>query len=230
MSFVRSRPRLKRQLMRWTQFVGYETSDWIRIVMYRSCFDFVKGLGPADLDALEVSAGPQWRRTFHFRSYNETNFPEFDICAGILPSRYDLIIADQVFEHLPHPAQAARNVFEMLKPGGHFIVATPFLVKVHHVPIDCNRWTETGLSFLLQDAGFDQKRIQTHSWGNRACLIANLKRWRKRGPFGSLRNEPDFPVMVWAFAQKTPIEAYGPAQEGRTVSCGTAVIASESKS
>jgi len=170
--------------------------------MYKSCFEFIKGLNPVLLDVLEISAGPQWRREFAFGSYAETGFPGFDICSEALPSRYDLIIADQVFEHLPRPTHAARNVFEMLKPGGYFIVATPFLVKVHNVPIDCNRWTETGLSFLLQDAGFDPERIQTHSWGNRACLIANLKRWRKPGFFGSLRNEPDFPVAVWAFAQK----------------------------
>lgn len=188
--------------MRWLQAIGYETADWIRVVMYKSCFDYVNALDPVRLDVLEVSAGPQWRREFKFRSYEETAFPGFDICSETLPSRYDLIIADQVFEHLPRPAQAARNVFEMLKPGGHFIVATPFLVKVHNVPIDCSRWTETGLSFLLQDAGFDPERIQTHSWGNRACLIANLQRWRKRGFIGSLRNEPDFPVIVWAFAQK----------------------------
>jgi hypothetical protein len=39
------------------------------------------------------------------------------------------------------------------------------------------------------------------SWGNRACLKANLLSWRKRGPFGSLENEPDFPVVVWGFAR-----------------------------
>jgi len=72
---------------------------------------------------------------------------------------------------------------------------------VHNVPIDCNRWTELGLSYLLQEGGFAQDDIQTASWGNRACVRANFRRWRKRG-FGSLRNEPDFPVMVWAFARK----------------------------
>jgi SAM-dependent methyltransferase len=201
-SFIRSRPQLKTRLMRCLQAMGYETADWVRIVMYRSCFDYVKALDPSCLDVLEVSAGPQWRREFNFRSYEETGFPEFDICLETLPSRYDLIVADQVFEHLPYPARAARNIFEMLKPGGRFIIAAPFLVRVHNVPIDCNRWTETGLSFLLQEAGFDRELIQTHSWGNRACLIANLKRWRKRGFMGSLRNEPNFPVMAWAFARK----------------------------
>src|SRR5207245_1375873 len=95
-----------------------------------------------------------------------------------------------------------RNVWAMLKPGGRFVIATPFLVRVHRVPIDCNRWTEDGLSHLLQECGFKEEDISTGSWGNRRCIAANMTAWRKRGFFGSLKNEPDYPVMVWAFARK----------------------------
>jgi len=107
-----------------------------------------------------------------------------------------------VFEHLKWPYRAGRNVHAMLKPGGHFVISTPFLVRVHRVPIDCSRWTEDGLSYLLQECGFSSENVVTGSWGNRACLKGNLKNWRKRGLFGSLNNEPDYPVMVWAFAKK----------------------------
>lgn len=201
-SFVRSRPKFKSSLRHVLESLGYETTDWVRIVMYRRCFAFVRTLVPERLDVLEVSAGPQWQRAFSFRSYTAMDWPGYDICSEVLPGRYDLIIADQVFEHLRWPARAARNVFEMLRPGGHFVVAVPFLVRVHKSPIDCSRWTEEGLSNLLQDAGFPTECIHTDSWGNRACLKANLTRWRKRRLFGSLRNEPDFPVMVWAFARR----------------------------
>jgi SAM-dependent methyltransferase len=184
--------------------IGFDTTDWVRVVMYRRCFEFVRGLGPENLDVLEISGGPQWRRVFTFRSYSETQYPGFDICSQTLNREFDLIIADQVFEHLPWPHRAGRNVFKMLRPGGHLIIATPFLIRVHEVPIDCNRWTEQGLSFLLQDCGFRDEDIKTDSWGNRACLKANLKKWRTFGWFRSLRNEPNFPVMVWAFAQRPP--------------------------
>jgi SAM-dependent methyltransferase len=170
--------------------------------MYRRAFALLRELGPERLDTLEISAGPQWRRQFQFGSYAEMNFPEFDICNDVLPRQFDLIIADQVFEHLRWPARAARNVYAMLKPGGRFIIATPFLVRVHESPIDCNRWTADGLSYFLQEAGFPPEEIAAEGWGNRACLKANLTRWRKRGFFGSLKNEPEFPVMVWAFARK----------------------------
>jgi hypothetical protein len=57
---------------------------------------------------------------------------------------------------------------------------------------------------FLADAGFDRESIVTGSWGNRACVRANLskRRWPRRGWFGSLKNEPEFPVTVWAFAKK----------------------------
>jgi len=201
-SFVRSRPNLKSSLQGVLDFLGYETTDWVRVVMYRRCFEFVRSLQPESLEVLEVSAGPHWRRAFSFRSFTGTDYPGYDVCSEVLPHHYDLIIADQVFEHLQWPTRAARNLFEMLKPGGYLILAVPFLLRVHKSPIDCSRWTEQGLSHLLQEAGFTAESIRTDSWGNRACVKANLTSWRKRGFFGSLRNEPDFPVMVWAFAHK----------------------------
>ena len=182
--------------------VGFDSTDWLRVVMYRQCFAFIQSIRPEALDTLEISGGPQWRRTFKFRSYTSTDFPEFDICAQVLDRQFDLIIADQVFEHLPWPMRAGRNVYAMLRPGGYFIIATPFLVRVHDVPIDCSRWTEQGLSYLLQECGFLEKDIKTYAWGNRKCLKANLFKWRRYGFYRSLANEPNFPVMVWAIAQK----------------------------
>jgi SAM-dependent methyltransferase len=190
--------RVKNMLAR----VGFDSTDWLRVVMYRQCFAFIHSIRPETLDTLEISGGPQWRRTFKFCSYTSTEFPEFDICAQVLDRQFDLIIADQVFEHLPWPMRAGRNVYAMLRPGGYFIIATPFLVRVHDVPIDCSRWTQQGLSYLLQECGFLPRDIKTYAWGNRKCLKANLFKWRRYGFYRSLANEPNFPLMVWAIAQK----------------------------
>lgn len=99
----------------------------------------------------------------------------------------------------------------MLKPGGYFLVTTPFLIKVHPVPHDCTRWTETGIKYFLHEGGFPMEDTVTGSWGNRACVKANFKRWARRGWFGSLKNEPDFPVSVWALARKPQVNP-GPLQ------------------
>lgn len=200
---VLANPSVRETLRRMLNAVGFETTDWVRVVMYAQCFEFVRSLGPENLDVLEISSGPQWRRAFKFRSFTGTNYPDFDICRDQFDQQFDVIIADQVFEHLKWPYRAGKNVHAMLRPGGHFIISTPFLLKVHRSPVDCSRWTEDGLSYLLQECGFAPEHIKTESWGNRACVVANFKAWRKRGWFGSLANESDFPVMVWAFAQKT---------------------------
>jgi SAM-dependent methyltransferase len=199
----RSPERRRAALKQLLDRVGFDTTDWIRVVMYEECFAFIRSLGPEQLDVLEISAGPQWRRQFHFRSFSETQYPDFDICAQKLDRQFDLIIADQVFEHLPWPYRAGRNVFAMLRPGGWFVIATPFLVRVHNVPIDCSRWTERGMSYLLQECGFAESEIRTASWGNRACVRSNFAKWRRYGWYRPLANEPDFPAVVWAFARRS---------------------------
>ena len=162
--FIHGRSQVKRRLKTVLETIGYDTVDWVRVVMYRELFRFLRELGPEELDVLEISGGVQWRREFNFRSYTTTEYPEFDICAEVLPRKFDIVIADQVFEHLPWPLRAAKNVYEMVRPGGYFIIATPFLLRVHNSPIDCSRWTTTGLSHLLQEAGFAADRIQAASW------------------------------------------------------------------
>lgn len=181
--------------------VHYDYGHWARTVMYSECFRLIRELEPPELDTLEISAGKEWR-PLGFKSYTEANFPEFDVCSMMLPGRYDLIIADQVFEHLLWPYRAGKNVYGMLRPGGHLLVTTPFLIKVHDVPVDCSRWTELGMKHLLAECGFPFEGIRTGSWGNRACVKANFRRWARRGWFKSLANEPEFPVSVWALARK----------------------------
>jgi len=91
----------------------------------------------------------------------------------------------------------------MLTPGGYFLVSTPFLLRIHNEPTDCTRWTETGLRHFLAESGFPLAEIQTGSWGNRACVKSNFGWWARYHPWiHSLRNEPEFPVHVWALARK----------------------------
>ena len=196
----RRKPEIKSLLER----VGYDYRHWTRPVMYRECFRLIEALVPETLEVLEISSG-DFFRTIPFRSYTETRYPDFDICSDTLPRTFDLIIADQVFEHLLWPTRAARNVLHMLRPGGHFLVTTPFLIRLHPIPHDCTRWTETGIRYFLAECGFDLEATKTGSWGNRACVRANFRHWARRGWSGSLRNEPDFPVSVWALARERSV-------------------------
>ena len=131
-----------------------------------------------------------------------TSYPAFDICKDVLPEQFDLVIADQVFEHLSGRRGLRAMYYAMVRPGGHFLIATPFLVRYHPRRSIATDGRLRGFPACLQEAGFPEAEIQTFAWGNRSCLKANLSAWRKRGFFGSLRNEPDVPIMVWAYARK----------------------------
>jgi SAM-dependent methyltransferase len=169
--------------------------------MMRQCRKLVQDLGPSQLAVLEISGHAY--RDMGFRKYVNVDYPSYDICVAPLEEKFDLIIAQQVFEHLLWPYRAGRNVYAMLKAGGHFLISTPFLVRVHNDPVDCTRWTETGLKYFLAECGFPLESIRTGSWGNRACIRANFGQWIRYRPFfHSLRNEPDFPYHVWALAGK----------------------------
>jgi SAM-dependent methyltransferase len=187
----------------WRRALGYQPVMWSRVVMDRETLRLVARLDPASLSVLEIS-GQRWKSMLPFKRYESVSWPDYDVCAAPLPGgRYDLVIAEQVFEHLRQPGRAGRNVYAMLNPGGRFLLTTPFLLRVHHAPVDCTRWTETGLRHFLVECGFAEEAIETGSWGNRACVRANLAKWTHYlAGVHSLRNEPEFPVVVWAMARK----------------------------
>jgi SAM-dependent methyltransferase len=191
-----------RSIRRSLRRLGSTEQHWARVVMDRETERLVRALSPETLDVLEIS-GSTWSSKLPFKSYREAHYPQLDICRDALAQSFDLIIAEQVFEHLEWPYRAGRNVHRMLNPGGHFLVTTPFLLRVHNHPGDCSRWTESGLKHLLAECGFDLERIHSGAWGNRKCVRDNFTDWVHYRPWiDSLKNEPLFPVVVWALAQK----------------------------
>ena len=181
--------------------VGWTDEAWTRVVMNRTTLEWISALDTARCDAVEIS-GTFWKNRVPFKSYRSVWFPEYDVCAGPLPESYDLVFAEQVFEHLLHPGRAARNVFHMLRSGGYFLLTTPFLYRVHASPVDCTRWTPQGMGWFLEEAGFQRDRLRIGAWGNRACAKAAFRGRSYCRRLHSLRNENDFPVVVWALAQK----------------------------
>jgi hypothetical protein len=132
-------------------------------------------------------------------------YPEFDICEPIAePERFDVVICEQVLEHVPDPFLAASHLRELCVPGGTAIVSTPFLVRVHELLIydmkDYWRFTPRGLRTLLERGGLRVDEVG--SWGNRDCVVGNFDSWPAFRWWHSLRNEPDLPVQVWAFAHR----------------------------
>lgn len=177
--------------------------EWVRQVMDETTRRHVAGLPYAGMSALEIS-GDKWK-SFGFRQYQSADFDTFDICERPLAlEAYDIVIAEQVLEHVLWPYRAARHLHQMLKPGGVLVVTTPFLVLVHECPVDCSRWTALGLKHLLAEGGFELSAIETGSWGNRTCARGSLRRVPRYVPwYHTLQNDPYYPMVVWAFARKT---------------------------
>src|ERR1700677_4155276 len=88
-----------------------------RVVVEQETKKLVDTLPASKMDALEVS-GKRWK-AYPFQSLRSADLPDYDICKKPLAlESFDLVIAEQVFEHLLYPYQAAKNVYAMLRPGG----------------------------------------------------------------------------------------------------------------
>lgn len=180
-----------------------------RIVMQKKSKRLLQRLDLQNMDAAEIS-GKHGRR-FDFRSYEVFRYPRYDICEGPfldetgVPRQFDIVLANQVWEHLERPYAATQHVRRMLRPGGYFWLAVPFYIPFHGAPVDCSRWSARGLKNLLVEGGFDRDKVISRQWGNRHAAQRNLEPdWPPtyHPDTDDLSNEDDFPLVAWALAQK----------------------------
>lgn len=187
--------RIRARLLGWD---APREQQWCRIVMNDSIAGVVSSLGPEHLAAAEISG--DFHRGRGWSSYTSLTFPDFDVCSSTTERLYDVVICEQVLEHVRDPVRAVRTLFRSVVPGGHVVVSTPFLIRVHKEPEDLWRFTSLGLRVLLEAAGFEV--LAAEGWGNRACAIANFRHWVAHRPWRSLRNDESFPVVTWALARR----------------------------
>lgn len=179
------------------------SDQWQRVPLIAAVDHHIASLDPPTRTAVEISGDAQaakpWKR------FVSLNYPEFDLCAPLAgEGPFDVVVCEQVIEHVADPWAAAANLRGLCAPRGHVIVSTPFLIRVHELPEygmrDYWRFTPRGLRTLLERAGLEVETVG--SWGNRSCVTGNFDRWPAYRRWHSLRNEPDLPVQVWAFARR----------------------------
>lgn len=106
---------------------------------------------------------------------------------------WDAVVSVDMLEHLTHPHKALAEMCRVLKPGGTLFLVAPFMYRYHQSPIDCYRFTHTGLSVLMEDVGFEPVRFR--KIGNRFTLLTLMfhkkkyTRWLML-PFYSLAVNP----------------------------------------
>jgi ubiquinone/menaquinone biosynthesis C-methylase UbiE len=142
--------------------------------------------------------------------YRQLAYPEYDVqnLQQIRDNEFDLVILDQVLEHLPDPERAMGEIRRVLKPNGFAIVTTPFLVPVHRGPSfgDYYRWTPQGMETLLRRSGFEPS---VRMWGNLEAsktimgeMYILADKARNLGlDLLSSDSEGTFPITVWATAR-----------------------------
>jgi hypothetical protein len=133
-------------------------------------------------------------------SYRHLEYPEFDLCKPYDGPQSDVVICEQVIQYVPDPVAAARSLYTMCAPGGHVLISTSLLIRVHEMPTDYWRFTPAGLELLLGSVGLSVE--EASGWGNRQCVRANFSTWARQTWWRSLANEREFPVVVWAFARR----------------------------
>ena len=93
-------------------------------------------------------------------------YPEYDAenLNRIPNNSLDMIVADQVLEHVQHPWYAAEAFHRALKPGGLAIIATPGLYPIHPSPLDCWRIMPDGYKVLFPSEKWETLLFDT--WGS----------------------------------------------------------------
>jgi SAM-dependent methyltransferase len=72
-----------------------------------------------------------------------------------LPDNYcDIILSNQVLEHVDTPSGYLQEAFRILKPGGTAIISTHGYWFYHPTPNDYWRWTSAGLKKTIEAEGF----------------------------------------------------------------------------
>lgn len=137
---------------------------------------FLKSLSSAlrGKNVLDVGSGPwNWvRETFggqcHLTMLDVYPHPSADIVGSVYDlehifaevSRFDVILATELFEHLADPSAALRQIGRVLAPGGLVVLSTPFKKNLHGEEYgDYWRITRQGWQYLLREAGFENSSI-----------------------------------------------------------------------
>ena len=71
----------------------------------------------------------------------------------------DAVLCTETLEHVLEPRLLLREMERALAPQGRLILTVPFAARWHFIPHDYWRYTPSGLSYLLGEAGFREVRI-----------------------------------------------------------------------
>lgn len=194
-----------------TAFGPIVGQQWLRVVMDRAIGEFLASLDVPSCDALEISGNAH--QALPWKSYRQAWYPELDLLDPKPLGTFDVVLCEQVLEHVGgDPWVVFRSLAGLCRPGGHLVVSTPFMVRIHGEDSDFWRFTPQGMVLMASAAGLEV--VTSGSWGNLWCIRANraaggwavYRPWHRALRRFSLANDALNPQQVWAVCRK-PISA-----------------------
>lgn len=108
---------------------------------------------------------------------------------------FDVVVANNVIEHLYDPAVGVGEMRRVLRPGGQLLYTIPFLYPIHEAPHDYTRFTRYGLARLFR--GFSSVEIHDRGgwFSTQAQLIFLLTRAFDRAGVGGIVRAGLYPFL-----------------------------------
>jgi SAM-dependent methyltransferase len=130
-------------------------------------------------------------------------------CLGA--TKFDVAINTNVWEHEQDPFEAMTSLYNVMNPGGVMLFTVPFSAPYHGVPFDFYRYTKSGVTHVLERAGFCVPRSLMASGGD---FISDIALYSGVGPGDFSPGEllqgyhrgydsiPDGPLVIMAVAYR----------------------------
>ncbi|MGE5620950.1 MAG: class I SAM-dependent methyltransferase [archaeon] len=115
---------------------------------YKSLFNVKEYIG------LDIEESGHAHHNENIDVYYDGNTIPFDDCT------FDSIFSSEVFEHVFNLEQILRELYRVLKPGGHILVTLPFVWEEHEIPFDFARYTSFGIKNLMEKQGFKIVKLE----------------------------------------------------------------------
>jgi SAM-dependent methyltransferase len=154
-------------------------------------FDFIQNAASllrAEAEVLDVGAGEapykelfahtnyrtlDWEHSVH-EAASDSDFVGAADSIPVADETFDAVLLTQVLEHVREPSVVLRELHRILKREGWLFLTAPLVWELHELPYDFYRYTENGLRYLVEEAGFVNVEIAPR--GNGFTTIAQLMR------------------------------------------------------
>ncbi|GFO56560.1 hypothetical protein GMSM_35670 [Geomonas sp. Red276] len=134
-----------------------------------SIYSASKGAKTKGVDLSDKAIGENRKSISILHLENNLRFEAEDFMQYSDSEQYDVIMMTEVLEHLPDDLAALRKVYDLLKPGGHFLMSVPsvnaplhkkYIKEFGKDPFDervghLRRYTEDAILDLLKKADFE---------------------------------------------------------------------------